>query len=70
MDESILIGRLRGLDYGAGMASSFYHGYLKFVLPEYGDKQKNLKDLILDYEAKEGVKHYCKKDKSKKRLYF
>ncbi|KAL7735373.1 hypothetical protein ACLKA6_003224 [Drosophila palustris] len=37
-----------GLDYAAGMASSYYHGYLKLALPERNDD--GLKKRMQDYE--------------------
>lgn len=32
---------LDGLDYGSGMAHSFFHGYLKLILPAKGDNNKS-----------------------------
>lgn len=43
------------------MAHSFFHGYLKLVLPKTGDAEKNLEELMQDYEGKHGVKFKCYK---------
>lgn len=48
---SLRISDMMGLDYGSGIAHSFYHGYLKINLaPEDG-----LKDKMMIYEAEENV---------------
>lgn len=44
-----------GLDYARGMASSYFHGYLKLILPSNNDHQ-GIRERIALYEAKEGVK--------------
>lgn len=56
-----LIDELKGLDYGSGMAHSFYHGYLKLILPCTGDERKGLIEQISDYEAKNDVHFPSKK---------
>lgn len=44
-----------GLDYGTGMASNYFHGYLHLELPETGHQTKGLTERIQDYEDTEGV---------------
>lgn len=43
------------------MAHSFYHGYLKLILPCTGDERKGLIEQINDYEAKNDVHFPSKK---------
>lgn len=43
------------MDYGSGMAYSFFNGYLKLVLQNTGNEDKNLKELMEVYEATHGV---------------
>lgn len=43
------------MDYGSGMAYSFFHGYLKLVLPDYGGEGKSIEQLISVYEANHNV---------------
>lgn len=43
------------------MAYSFFHGYLQIVLPNKGTEQKGIKELMKDFEAKEGVSFACDK---------
>nr|CAI5869092.1 unnamed protein product [Callosobruchus analis] len=50
LEESLWIARNNGLDYGSGMAYSFFHGYLNLILPNTGTESKNLKELMQDYE--------------------
>lgn len=38
------------------MAYSFFHGYLNLVLPKTGTQEKNLKELMEDYEAQNHIK--------------
>lgn len=38
------------------MAYSYYHGYLKLILPDTGTEDKNLKELMEIYEGEHGVK--------------
>lgn len=47
------------MDYGSAMAYSFFHGYLQIVLPHKGTDQKGIKEMIHDFEAKEGVTFSC-----------
>ncbi|GLV44844.1 sting [Carabus blaptoides fortunei] len=56
-----LIDELKGLDYGSGMAHSFFHGYLNLILPCTGDERKGLKEQITDYEAQNNVQFLSKK---------
>lgn len=51
----MFIERLNGMDYGSGMAYSYFHGYLKLVLPDLGYKAQNFRDLISIYEANHKV---------------
>ncbi|XP_034253790.1 uncharacterized protein LOC117652793 [Thrips palmi] len=53
--EALTMKRLDGLDYGSGMAHSFFHGYLKLILPAKGDNNKSLRDRINDYIEKENL---------------
>lgn len=55
VEESLFIDNMSGMDYGSGMAHSFFHGYLKLVLPKYGDTPESFKDLIYRYEATQQV---------------
>lgn len=51
-----------GLDYGSGMALSYYHGYLKLVLPSQGDyHSKSIVERMEDYEASRHVRFPVKK---------
>ncbi|KAJ8975245.1 hypothetical protein NQ317_007365 [Molorchus minor] len=50
LNDSLWVAQNNGLDYGSGMAYSFFHGYLKLVLPKTGTEEKNLKELMQDYE--------------------
>lgn len=50
------ISQINGLDYGSGMAYSFYNGYLKLILTETGTTDKSLKQLMEIYEGRHGVK--------------
>lgn len=47
-----------GLDYAAGMASSYFHGYLKLSLPERENDglQKRMQDYEDVWKAKFGIK--------------
>ncbi|KAJ8916821.1 hypothetical protein NQ315_005828 [Exocentrus adspersus] len=55
LNDSLWIAKDNGLDYGSGMAYSFFHGYLKLVLPKTGIEDKNLKELMEDYEAQHKI---------------
>lgn len=45
-----------GIDYGAGMAYSYYYGYLNLILNKIGESDLNLKDAMQIYESKEEIK--------------
>lgn len=62
MDESLRISQNNGLDYGAGMAYSFFFGYLKLVLEKTGeDPSKDFGELINEYENRHDVKFAVQK---------
>lgn len=44
------------MDYGSGMAYSFFNGYLKLIMQKSGNEDKNLRDLMEIYEGEHGVK--------------
>ncbi|KAF7990015.1 hypothetical protein HCN44_008689 [Aphidius gifuensis] len=52
-DESIQ--EVEGIDYGRGMAYSYYYGYLRFVLPSDGINNPGIRSKIEMYEASENV---------------
>lgn len=54
--DSLGIAKSSGLDYGSGMAYSFFYGYFNYMLRKTGDQEKNLKELMQDYEAKNKIK--------------
>jgi hypothetical protein len=54
--NSLWIENSNGLDYGSGMAHSFFHGYLKLIIPKTGTKEKHLEEVMKDYEDTHGVK--------------
>lgn len=56
LNSSLHIGNMNGLDYGSGMAYSYYHGYLKLIMHDTGTEDKNLKELMEIYEDEHGVK--------------
>nr|CAD7266680.1 unnamed protein product [Timema shepardi] len=49
LNRTLQLVQLGGLDYGSGMAYSFFYGYLQFILPNKGDSNKGLKEKIQDY---------------------
>lgn len=49
LQNSILLERMNGLDYGSGMAYNFFYGYLNIVLPNKGGSEKGLLEKIEDY---------------------
>lgn len=51
----------KGLDYGSGMAHSFFYGYINILLPWDGGERKGLKESIIDFESREGVNFPFKK---------
>nr|CAD7404795.1 unnamed protein product [Timema poppensis] len=40
LNRTLQLVQLGGLDYGSGMAYSFFYGYLQFILPNKGDSNK------------------------------
>ncbi|XP_012275498.1 stimulator of interferon genes protein isoform X3 [Orussus abietinus] len=50
-----------GVDYGSGMALSYFYGYLQIVLPVTGNCDKGLREKIELFESKEGVSIPVKK---------
>ncbi|XP_015837813.1 stimulator of interferon genes protein homolog isoform X2 [Tribolium castaneum] len=54
--DSLWIENCPGLDYGSGMAHSFFHGYLKLIIPHTGTSEKHLEELMKDYEDRHHVK--------------
>ncbi|XP_019881480.1 stimulator of interferon genes protein homolog [Aethina tumida] len=53
---SLWISNNHGIDYGAGMAYSYYYGYLNLILNKIGESDLNLKDAMQIYESKEEIK--------------
>lgn len=53
------IRETHGLDYGEGMASSYYHGYLKLTLPSSSNNIPGIKKRIDMYEASHNVTFAC-----------
>ncbi|CAH0564953.1 unnamed protein product [Brassicogethes aeneus] len=53
---SYWISQNYGIDYGAGMAYSFYHGYLKLLLTKIGIGDVNLKENMELYESHHDIK--------------
>ncbi|XP_050446752.1 stimulator of interferon genes protein homolog isoform X2 [Cataglyphis hispanica] len=50
------LGSMKGLDYGTGMAYSFYYGYLRLILPNRGTTDsKSIIEKIENFEDKHGV---------------
>lgn len=46
---------LKGLDYGTGMAYSFYYGYLRLILPSTETSKKGIIEKIENFEANHNV---------------
>ncbi|XP_014479373.1 PREDICTED: stimulator of interferon genes protein isoform X2 [Dinoponera quadriceps] len=46
---------LKGLDYGTGMAYSYYYGYLRLVLPSSGTTSKGIVEKIENFEDTHNV---------------
>lgn len=62
LDNYNFIRSASGLDYGSGMALSYFHGYLKLVLPALGDyHSKSIVERMEDYEARRHVAFPVKK---------
>lgn len=59
--KNIWIENSNGFDYGSGMAHSFFYGYLNIVLPNKGDENYALKELMEIYESTENIKFPIKK---------
>lgn len=55
LNDSMLLEKLNGMDCGSGMAYSYFYGYLKLVLPDYGGNGQSFEDLICTYEANHKV---------------
>ncbi|CAG9856363.1 unnamed protein product [Phyllotreta striolata] len=55
LNDSLWVAEDNGLDYGSGMAYSFFHGYLNLLLPKTGREDKNLKEFMQDYESKNQI---------------
>ncbi|XP_072766058.1 stimulator of interferon genes protein homolog [Anoplolepis gracilipes] len=50
------LNTMKGLDYGTGMAYSFYYGYLRFILPNDGTPDsKSMVEKIETFEDKHNV---------------
>ncbi|XP_077302635.1 transmembrane protein sting isoform X2 [Arctopsyche grandis] len=59
--KSLWIENSNGLDYGSGMAYSFFYGYLNIILPNKGDQNYGLKELMDIFESSERIKFGTKK---------
>ncbi|KAL6260143.1 hypothetical protein P5V15_007678 [Pogonomyrmex californicus] len=46
---------MKGLDYGTGMAYSFYYGYLRLILPSTGTASKSIIEKIENFEDNHNV---------------
>lgn len=54
--ESSSLTAMKGLDYGTGMAYSFYYGYLRLVLPSTGTRDsKSINEKIENFEDNHNV---------------
>lgn len=49
------LGDLKGLDYGTGMAYSYYYGYLRLILPSTGTASKSIVEKIENFEDKHNI---------------
>ncbi|XP_044759241.1 uncharacterized protein LOC123316977 isoform X2 [Coccinella septempunctata] len=49
-----------GLNYSSAMAHSFFHGYLRLILPKTGGQDKNLIEIIEVYSDKHNVQVFPK----------
>lgn len=56
LNDKLKIHELKGLDYGSGMARSFFYGYLRIVLPHSGTSEKGIKEFLKDYEGRNNIK--------------
>ncbi|CAG2056476.1 unnamed protein product [Timema podura] len=50
LNRTLQLVQLGGLDYGSGMAYSFFYGYLQYILPNKGDSNKGTYFKSLDEE--------------------
>ncbi|XP_025836425.1 stimulator of interferon genes protein isoform X2 [Agrilus planipennis] len=55
ISTSIKLSDFHGLDYGSGMATSFFHGYLKIMLPNTGGSSRSFLEFIELYQAQHKV---------------
>lgn len=53
--KTCIIDSMQGLDYGTGMAYSYYYGYLKLILPSPGTLTKGLREKIENTEDKHNI---------------
>lgn len=49
------LDNMKGLDYGTGMAYSYYYGYLRLVLPSTGTASKGIVEKIENFEDNHNV---------------
>lgn len=49
------INDMKGLDYGTGMAYSYYYGYLRLILPSTGTTTKGIIEKIENFEDKHNI---------------
>ncbi|XP_071642987.1 stimulator of interferon genes protein homolog [Temnothorax longispinosus] len=49
------LSAMKGLDYGTGMAYSFYYGYLRLILPSTGTSTKGIVEKIENFEDNHNV---------------
>ncbi|XP_049802047.1 stimulator of interferon genes protein homolog isoform X1 [Schistocerca nitens] len=55
LQNSIMLERMNGMDYGSGMAYNFFYGYLDIVLPNRGGSEKGMIEKIEDYIDQQGL---------------
>ncbi|KAL1494061.1 hypothetical protein ABEB36_009719 [Hypothenemus hampei] len=55
LSESLNITKNNGLDYGSGMAYSFFYGYIHYMMQKIGEPNKDLKEMLRDYESKNNI---------------
>ncbi|XP_012530918.1 stimulator of interferon genes protein isoform X2 [Monomorium pharaonis] len=53
--KSLDLNVVKGLDYGTGMAYSFYYGYLRLILPYTGTATKGIIEKIENFEDNHNV---------------
>lgn len=49
------LSTMKGLDYGSGMAYSYYYGYLRLILPSTGTASKGIVEKIENFEDNHDV---------------